>query len=184
MIFLLRHAESTWNRQFSAFRVDPGLPDPPLTERGREQAAALAAHFRDHPPERVLVSPYRRAIETGRALADAFAAELIVEPLLRERCAFSCDIGTPASELRRLWPDLAFDQLPEVWWGGLIESDASLERRCRELVRSLRRYGERRVLALVSHWGLIRALTGHRLGNAGILRTDWQRLDSGEWWTA
>jgi broad specificity phosphatase PhoE len=184
MIFLLRHAESEWNRLFSAFRVDPGLPDPPLTAEGRAQAATLAGRLAATPPERVLVSPYRRSIETGRALAAALGAELVVEPLLRERCAFSCDIGTPASRLREEWPDLAFDGLPEVWWGGLIESDASLERRCREFLRALRRHGPRRTVALVSHWGFIRALTGRRLQNAEILRTDWQGLEHGEWWDA
>lgn len=184
MILLLRHAESEWNRLFSAFRVDPGLPDPPLSAEGRAQAAALVARLTPTPPERVLVSPYRRALETGRVLATAFGAELIVEPLLRERCAFSCDIGTPASRLREEWPDLGFDGLPEIWWGGLIESDASLERRCRDFLGALSRHGPRRTVALVSHWGFIRALTGRRLQNAEILRTDWQRLADGEWWHA
>lgn len=184
MIFLLRHAESLWNRHFSAFRVDPGLPDPPLTDRGRAQAEALAGSFGDVRPERVLVSPYRRSIETGRAFARALGAELVVEPLLRERCAFSCDIGTPASELRRQWPDLAFDGIDEIWWGGLVESDASVERRCRELVGILPRHGRGRPLALVSHWGFIRALTGRRLQNADMLCTDWERLATGEWWSA
>jgi broad specificity phosphatase PhoE len=184
MILLLRHAESEWNRLFSAFRIDAGLPDPPLSAEGRTQAAALVARLSATPPERVLVSPYRRAIETGQVLATAFRAELIVEPLLRERCAFSCDIGTPASRLREEWPDLVFDGLPEIWWGGLIESDASLERRCRAFLRALARHGPRRTVALVSHWGFIRALTGRRLQNAEILRSDWQRLEDGEWWDA
>ncbi|GBD43647.1 Phosphoserine phosphatase 1 [bacterium HR40] len=184
MIFLLRHAESLWNREFSAWRVDPGLPDPPLTEVGRRQAAALAERLRRERPRRVLVSPYRRSIETGLVLAEVCGAELAVEPLLRERCAFSCDIGTPASELRRQYPGLALDGLPEVWWGGLVESDSSLERRCRELLRSLHRHEAGRVLVLVSHWGFVRALTGHRLDNAGMLCTDWQSLERGEWWSA
>ena len=41
-MILVRHAESEWNRHFSLTRVDPNIPDPPLTARGVEQARRAA----------------------------------------------------------------------------------------------------------------------------------------------
>ena len=68
MILLVRHGETAANRA----RLALGRADPPLTDRGREQAAALAARLADSGATRVLSSPLARA----RATADAIAAAL------------------------------------------------------------------------------------------------------------
>jgi 2,3-bisphosphoglycerate-dependent phosphoglycerate mutase len=44
--------------------------DPPLSPLGREQAARLANRVRRLNPAAVYSSPYRRAVETARAIAD------------------------------------------------------------------------------------------------------------------
>ena len=41
-MILLRHGQSEFNVAFNATRVDPGIPDPRLTEEGRRQARAAA----------------------------------------------------------------------------------------------------------------------------------------------
>ncbi|MGH6912651.1 MAG: phosphoglycerate mutase family protein, partial [Geminicoccales bacterium] len=46
-MILVRHAESEWNRYFSLTRVDPNIPDPPLTEVGRQQAEELIERLAD-----------------------------------------------------------------------------------------------------------------------------------------
>ena len=169
MIVFLRHAESAWNAVFSRTRVDPGLPDPPLTEEGRRQAEAVAGRLAETGVARLFASPYRRTLETASIIAGRLGLPIEVEPLVRERFAFSCDIGTPASELRRNWPELDLDGLPEIWWGGLIESDRSVAARCRAFRRKLRQSDGERPIAVVSHWGFLLAFTGRRFDNGSLL---------------
>ncbi len=176
MILFARHAESEWNARFSHARIDPGLPDPPLTARGRAQAEELAGRLAAFGVARILTSPYRRALETARIVAARLAVPVAVEPLVRERFAFTCDIGTPASRLRREWPDLPLDGLAEVWWSPRVESDAAVARRIEALRRRLAADRGPRPLAVISHWGFLRALTGRPLDNAEIVRLDWRRF--------
>lgn len=178
MILVCRHAESEWNARFSRTRIDPGLPDPPLTPRGREQARELARRVAAEGVRRILASPYRRAIETALVVADALGVPVEVDPLVRERFAFSCDVGTPASRLRRLFPDLDLDHLPEIWWSTRVESDEAVALRVHALRRRLAADSAPRPLLVVSHWGLLRALTGERLDNAQILRLEGAALTS------
>ncbi len=181
MIVFLRHAESAWNAVFSRSRIDPGLPDPPLTDLGRRQAEEAARRLAGHGIDRILASPYRRTLETAAILAAELDLPIEVEPLVRERFAFSCDIGTPASVLRRSWPQLDFDGLPEIWWGGLIESDVSVAARCRAFRRRLAGDPPDSRMAVVSHWGFLLAFTGRRFDNGSLLVVERQRvLEDGE----
>jgi broad specificity phosphatase PhoE len=171
-VLLIRHAQSEWNLHFSRSRIDPGMPDPSLTAEGVRQAEAAVAELRRMGVRRLLTSPYRRAIETALILARALGLPLAVEPLVRERCAFSCDQGSPPEALAREWPELDFGRLEQVWWGGLIESDDSLMARCAAFRarRAALADGER--VAVVTHWGFVRGLTGRELGNAAMTRLD------------
>jgi probable phosphoglycerate mutase len=65
-LIIVRHGESTWNAEERL----QGQLDPPLSERGREQARALAAafDFSGYPPERVVCSDLSRARETAELL--------------------------------------------------------------------------------------------------------------------
>jgi len=173
-MLLLRHAESEWNRRFGVSRVDPGLPDPPLTERGAAEARAAAALLRREGIRRLLASPYRRALQTARILAEELELPVTVEPLVRERCAFSCDQGSHPDRLRAEWPGFDFGGLEPVWWGGRIESVASLEARARRFLEVAARMAEPETVAVVTHWGFIRCLTGREVGNLGAVRL---RLD-------
>ncbi|HEV2034994.1 MAG TPA: histidine phosphatase family protein [Candidatus Dormibacteraeota bacterium] len=50
-------------------------PDPPLSPLGRKQAAQLADRVRRLKPAAVYSSPYRRALETARAITDDLRAD-------------------------------------------------------------------------------------------------------------
>lgn len=170
MTLLIRHAESAWNEHFGWSRIDVGLPDPPLTETGIEQARRAAERLRGEGVRRLITSPYRRTLHTASIIAQELGVPITIDPIVRERCAFSCDIGSPPAELARLWPGLDFSGLEEVWWGGVIESWDSLSARCaafRAKMAADPRPGE---VAVVSHWGFIRGLTGAELHNTDFIR--------------
>jgi glucosyl-3-phosphoglycerate phosphatase len=76
-IALVRHGQSTWNAEARL----QGQADPPLSELGRREAAALAPALRAFAPERVIASDLRRATETAAALGHPGAA---LDPAWRE----------------------------------------------------------------------------------------------------
>jgi len=63
-LVLVRHAEPTPDVRWRCY----GTLDVELSERGREQAAALAATLRDEPIDLVVSSPRLRAVQTAAAL--------------------------------------------------------------------------------------------------------------------
>jgi broad specificity phosphatase PhoE len=170
MTLLIRHAESAWNEHFGASRIDVGWPDPPLTAHGLEQARAVAGRLRRERIRRLVASPYRRTLHTASIIAAELGVPITVDPMVRERCAFSCDQGTPAAELARLWPELDFSGLDDLWWGGVIESWRSLEARCAAFRARMADVPDRQEVAVVTHWGFIRGLTGAELHNTESVR--------------
>lgn len=61
-IWLVRHAD--------CYRDMQETEDPPLSAVGREQAQRLAARVRRADPIAVYASPYRRAVETAKAITE------------------------------------------------------------------------------------------------------------------
>lgn len=173
-MLLLRHAQSEWNVHFGASRVDPGIFDPPLTKEGEAQALALAGALDGKGIRRLLASPYRRTLQTASIIARELGLSIEVEPLVRERCAFSCDQGSPASVLAASWPHLDFSALEERWWGRVVESLESLRARADVFLERAAAMPDRDATAVVSHWGFIRCVTGQEVGNTGAVRL---RLD-------
>lgn len=169
-MILLRHGEGTWNTVFHAARVDAGIHDPALTQTGHAQAMAAAERLAGEGCRRLLASPYRRTLETASRIADRLGLDIEVEPLVRERCAFSCDQGSPTSVLARDWPMLDFGGLDEIWWGRRIESQASLEARAGLFLRRMAEASDLAATIVVTHWGFIRAVTGQAIGNAEQVR--------------
>ena len=171
-MILLRHGQSEFNRHFTATRRDPGITDPPLTELGRAQVAAAAAAFARERIGRILVSPYTRALATAVPIAEALRVPVVVNPIVRERCAFTCDIGTPRTELALLWPQLDFSHLDEVWWPPLPESAESVIHRAALFRAEMAALPDWADALVVSHWGFILALTGTSVTNGQWLRCD------------
>lgn len=171
-MILVRHAESEWNRHFSRTRIDPGIPDPALTDDGRRQAEELPVTLAAAGIRRLIASPYRRALETASIVARALDVPIAVEPLVRERCVFSCDLGTPPAELSALWPELDFAHLEEQWWGEPDETEASLAERCVAFRVKTDQLADRPSVAVITHWGFIRAITGQEVTNATLVRLD------------
>lgn len=171
-MILIRHGQTPFNVHFAATRIDPGIPDPVLTDTGRVQAAEAAEALRGRGLERLVTSPYRRTLETATIIARALDLPVTVEPLVRERAAFVCDTGTLRAELAELWPQYDFAHLEDCWWRGLDETEAELIARCGRFRMAMAEVEDWRRVGVVTHWGVIKALTGQTVGNGAIVPYD------------
>ena len=68
-MILVRHGQSEFNVVFNRTGRDPGIPDPSLTAKGKEQAAIAAKALSGRGFRRIVASPYTRALETAAARA-------------------------------------------------------------------------------------------------------------------
>ena len=171
-MILVRHGQSEFNAAFNRTRVDPGIRDPGLTEEGRRQAAAAAEALQTQAIERLVVSPYRRTLETATIIADRLSLPITIEPLVRERAFFVCDIGSPRADLALAWPRYRFDHLEECWWPGTEESETELLDRCARFRTAMAATPDWHKVAVVTHWGFIRGLTGQEAGSCEMVRFD------------
>jgi broad specificity phosphatase PhoE len=176
-MLLVRHGQSEFNAAFTLTRVDPGIPDPELTHVGRRQALAAAADLAARGVTRLIVSPYTRTLQTASIIASELGLPIGIDPRVRERAAFHCDIGSPPAALARRFPDLDFRDLDDPWWHDHLaleraETEEELDHRAQAFRRDIAQHDDWRRVAVVSHWGFLRALTGRQAQNGEILFFD------------
>jgi probable phosphoglycerate mutase len=170
-LLCIRHAESTWNAQGRW----QGRADPPLSDRGRADAAAAAESIRGR-IERVVSSDLVRARETAQIVASALGlGDVEICGDLRE-----VDVGE--------WSGLTRDEIDRRWPGaierwragsfappGAEDQTAFLERVLRGLYAVARR--DDRAALVVTHGGAIGRLEQHLGSHPG---TPMPRL-AGRW---
>lgn len=171
-MILLRHGQSEFNLAFTKTRRDPGIHDPRLTPLGHEQARAAAAALRGQKISRIIASPYTRALQTAAPIAEALGVPVIVNPVVRERYAFSCDVGSPATRLADAWPEHDFSRIDEVWWPVLDEPEADVVARAALFRAEMAALPDWADTLVVSHWGFLLALTGASVMNGQTVRYD------------
>jgi probable phosphoglycerate mutase len=156
-LFLVRHAQSVWNAE----KRWQGRGDPPLSERGRQQAK-LAASAIVGVVDVVVASPQKRARETAEVMAD----ELGLGPVTFDDDLREIDVGA--------WTGLTIDEVEArysaelaAWRAGELDAPpggedrhAFLERILRGVDRIVRSHDGRRVL-VVTHGGVIGRLERH-----------------------
>jgi probable phosphoglycerate mutase len=174
VLYFARHGETPWNL---AGRWQ-GHTDVALSDRGREQALALATRLTGAGLGQVRTSDLVRARETAEIVARHLAlGEVGVDPDLRER-GFGVFEGLTREECAA--------QHPEVWaiyerdrrlFPPGAESHEHVIARLREAVRRAAGAPGKDGVLLVSHGGSIRLLlsaaTGRQLppiGNGGLFR--------------
>lgn len=174
-MILLRHGQSEFNLHFTATRRDPGIKDPKLTDLGHRQAEEAAeALFAEMGGDirRIVASPYTRAMQTAAPLARRLGLPVTIQPLVRERYAFACDIGTPRTALSLEWPDHDLSHIDEIWWPAIEEPAAQVEARARLFRQEMSALEDWAHTVVVSHWGFILSMTGQSLANGQWLRCD------------
>jgi broad specificity phosphatase PhoE len=165
VFLLIRHAESTWN---AAGRWQ-GQADPPLSERGRRQAAGLARDLAGERVDCLVASDLARARETAAILAETWGLRLRLDPSLRE-LDVGAWTGLTRVEIRAREAEALsrFESgVPDARPGG-GESRRELRRRVRAAVAGIAATHVGQRVALVTHLGAVRALRpGTELANAG-----------------
>lgn len=177
VLHLMRHGVTEMNVHLHKFGYpprggDPMMFDTRLTQEGiwgAEYAADKAAALRPE-PEVLIVSPLTRALQTANVAFAHYKGPRVVEALARERVYLSSDAGRAPSELSKEFGtlDYSFDHLPDIWWynGGhidpkrvLLEPEEEFKSRVEDFKAHLLSRPEN-CIAIVSHWGVIREMTG------------------------
>ncbi len=171
-MIVLRHCQSEFNLHFTRTRRDPGIVDPVLTVFGEQQAEQASLALAEIEITRILVSPYTRALQSVAPIARARKLVPVVTPLVRERFAFTCDIGSPRSALQRRWTQLDFSHLDEVWWPGENEAEHEVLDRAERFRGEMAVLPDWRTTLVVSHWGFLLALSGNSLENGTFHHVD------------
>lgn len=171
-MFLLRHGQSEFNLHFTATRRDPGIEDPHLTDLGAAQAQQAAEALAEFTLTRLIVSPYTRTLQTAAPLIASRPLTIEIDPLIRERYAFSCDIGSPRATLATRFPTHDFAHLTDPWWADAFEAEASVIGRANQFRAMMTTRPDWRETIVVSHWAFILALTGQSLPNGAWIAYD------------
>lgn len=166
-LILVRHGEQ--------LLPPPGVPagetvDPPLSERGREQARLVGEHFSTQHIDEVYASPLRRAYDTGEQIARHHRLTPIVVDDLREVELFR-DIPRDKSAVATLGEHLLAGirerMLVERSWDVYPYSESSHEfrRRAVNAIESIIAANPGRRVAIACHGGVINAYVGHVIGS-------------------
>jgi broad specificity phosphatase PhoE len=151
LIFLVRHAESTWNRQ----KKIQGQKDPPLSNYGKREAKLVGRRFKGLPFDAVYSSPQRRALETARAIVGS-KADIFIDEDLREICLGKWE-GRTVSQIRKKEGEsferwvVRPDRVPIP--GG--EDFRAFVRRVKNALRRIERDHQNSNVLLVGHGGVI-----------------------------
>lgn len=174
-MILLRHGQSEFNLHFGATRRDPGIIDPRLTELGHAQAEEAAKQLAGLDIRRIIASPYTRALQTVAPVAAKLGLPVTVDPIVGERYAYACDVGSPRSVLERAWPAHDFSTIAERWWPEEEEPEAGIVSRAARFRADIAARHDWAHTLVVSHWGFILSMTGQSVTNG-----QWLRCDPGE----
>lgn len=150
-LVLVRHGETEW----TISGQHTGLTDIPLTERGRAQGTALAAHLAGRQFARVLSSPLSRALETCRLAGLGDAVET-TDALLEWNYGEYDGVTTVDIRARKPRWSLWLDGAP----GGETAMDVGL--RADGLIKEAR--DQEGDVALFAHGHVLRVLAARWLG--------------------
>jgi broad specificity phosphatase PhoE len=158
-ILLARHGESDWNAQ----QRWQGHADRPLTQRGRDQAGALAERLDEFPLVAIYSSDLERAYETALAVGQRRGLEVVSRKDLREVDVGSWS-GLTRAELEAAFPEQIARWLAGAkgWDGG--ESYEEMAERVVGAVKVIAQLHPAEHVLVVAHGGCVRAVHAHALG--------------------
>ena len=150
---LMRHAETTWNRE----KRIQGQQDAPLTSKGRQQARGWGCALARHQLDYMLTSDLGRATHTAMLINQSLVLRCSLEPRLREQDWGSWS-GSKLSDLLNMNELKAQEKMG--WEFRPFDGESRLEvlQRSRQaLVDSAQQMRGNRIL-VITHGGVIRCL--------------------------
>ena len=153
-VYFLRHGESEGNNA----RIIQGRHDLPLSERGLQQAEAIADWLEDKPIEVVLSSPLKRAIQTAQAIGQVLGLKDVQLHEGLNEADTGIFTGLTVDQVQKRFPE-AWRSFQSSSWEGVPEAErsADLVNRTEGLWRDLGRLcteGKRNLLC-VTHSGIL-----------------------------
>jgi 2,3-bisphosphoglycerate-dependent phosphoglycerate mutase len=143
-------------------------PDAPLTSDGLAQAVQLADRLAELPIQRIVSSPFRRAIQSIAPLAERLALPVATDERLAERVLSAAELPNWLVAL-----EATFDDLDRCFEGG--ESSRAAMQRAVAVVREIELHPADTIV-LVTHGNLMALLLKHfdrRIGFA-----EWRGLSN------
>jgi alpha-ribazole phosphatase len=161
-IYLMRHGETLYQSQVSEGAIGNGA----LTERGREQIAAVSLLFRGVPLDHIYASPLARALETAQIIAREKGLDVLLSPDLREitpseEALASMNMGAIFQEIQRFFKS-ATTNWEEPYLGG--ESFRQVQERGVRFLDSLLSQENWQTVLVVAHGGINNALLAYATG--------------------
>ena len=172
-IYFIRHGQSEFNAAFNG-NTDPMIFDPPLTKLGFEQAESAKVNILKLGINRVITSPFTRAIQTAKIIFDGICP-IEVQHGHHELLLHSSDIGQHPIDLKKDFPELAFEHIPHSWWyknsthGLVIEKEPFelFKKRISRFVIALDKIKDGNI-AIVGHGNAFKEIIDLRLDNCQI----------------
>ncbi len=172
-IIFIRHGEAKHNVMIRKGMNEEGraLHDPRLTAAGRKQARKLAAKMSTRNVDLVIASPMKRTLQTALLIFPKRNVPIIVNQDLAEHKCAQCNLGSKADVLENEFPQFDFSSLTKKW--NHLESSYQFQMRVDDFNKVV---SDKKVkaIAIVSHAGYIKRLTGHKLKNCEVYETDWE----------
>ncbi|MBQ7514827.1 MAG: alpha-ribazole phosphatase [Schwartzia sp.] len=154
-LFFVRHGETEWNTTGKY----QGQSDIALSDKGRRQAEALAAHFPAETLDAVYTSDLKRARVTAEILVNRFGCPLFPDKALQE-IHFGDWEGHTYEEIVSKWPEQGanFFRAPEKLIVPHGESFPLLQERAMQKVQAIISENEGNNVAVVAHGAIIRTI--------------------------
>ncbi|MGG4343577.1 histidine phosphatase family protein [Paenibacillus lautus] len=154
-VFIVRHC-----------KAEGQAADAPLTGQGIQQALELAEFLSDKGIDHMVSSPYRRAYDTIKPLANLIGIEAVMDERLTERVLSGRNETAWREMLRRTYDDL------DLCYEGGESSRTAMHRAVRVVEEVLQNSSQNAVI--VSHGNLISLLLKHYDNRIGF--DEWEAL--------
>ncbi len=147
-LYFVRHAHSPY---FPDREAERGLSD-----RGRADARRVTELLAPLAPEAVVSSPYARAVETVRGVADACDDDVVLDDGFRERRLAGSHVDDFDRHADALWAD------PTLEWPGGESHRTARQRGLDAVARTIGRYGDEgdRRIVIGTHGTLLALILG------------------------
>lgn len=150
---LMRHAETTWNRE----KRIQGQQDAPLTSSGREQARAWGCVLARHRLDYMLTSDLGRAMHTATLINHSLLLPCLLEPRLREQDWGSWS-GSKLSDLLNMYELKVQEKLGWDFRPFNGESRLEVLQRSRQALLDTAQQMRGSRILVITHGGVIRCL--------------------------